>query len=142
MEGDFGQVLGRVFVIRCDGPLDGRAAAPERIAQQARGARVLLVDATAAPYADSEGLRWLLRLRQLAGEAGQCLRIAARRGGRVWRNLMLLHYDFEIFASARSAWESPCLAPEGQRVERKPRRRILQRVVPEADNPKLPAGQQ
>ena len=130
MERKFGQSLGRVFVIRCEGPLDGDAVEPEVIAQRARGARVVLVDATASPYADSEGLRWLLRLREETIAAGQCLRIAARRGGRIWRNLTLLRSDFNIFASARSAWESPCEASEAAGDNQTSQRRALRRVVP------------
>ena len=132
MEPNFGQALGRIFVIRCEGPLDGVAAEPDVIVGRARGARIVLVDTTAAPYADSEGLRWLLRLREATGAAGQCLRIVAQRGGRVWRNLMLLHSDFEVFTSARSAWESPCAASDGTSAEQKKLpRRGLRRVVPE-----------
>jgi len=110
MTDDMGQMLGRVLVLRVSGPFDGNGAAPpERVATRAKreGARFLLVDATGAPYIDSGGLRWLLALRQAAQAGGQRLRIAARRAGPIWRNLMLLGIPLELYGSPRRAWRAP-----------------------------------
>src|SRR4029079_18758765 len=103
---DLGQDFGRVLLLHARGPLEGSGAAPERIAARMRdaGARLLLLDATVAPYADSDGLRWLLRLRAEGEKAGQSLRIVARQGGKVWRNLMLLEVEWEMYGSLRHAW--------------------------------------
>jgi anti-anti-sigma regulatory factor len=100
----------RWLLLRCwDRPLDGGGPTPSEVAAQchACGAHFVLLDITGAPYADSEGLRWLLRLRDTLEAEGKDLRIAARRGGKVWRNLDLLGADFEIFDSVRAAWKAP-----------------------------------
>lgn len=107
---DRGQGCGRWLLLRCwDNPLDGRGPTPAQVAAQAYAcaAHFVLLDVTDAPYADSDGLRWLLRLRDTLEAEGKCLRIAARRGGKIWRNLDLLGADFEVFESVRTAWKSP-----------------------------------
>ena len=58
--------LGRVYLIRCDGPLGGPIPESAAAAAVQAGARVVLVDATSSPYGDSDGLRWLLRLQTAA----------------------------------------------------------------------------
>ena len=117
MTDDMGQTLGRVLVLRVAGPFDGSGAAPpERVAERGRraGARLVLVDATSAPYIDSGGLRWLLGLHRAVREGGQRLRVAARRNGRVWRNLALLGLDdLDLFGSPRRAWRAPHAASAG-----------------------------
>jgi Anti-anti-sigma regulatory factor (antagonist of anti-sigma factor) len=100
--------MGRIFYLRCDGPMGGPP--PERLADEASadGARIVLVDATHAEYADSEGLRWLLALRREADERGLCLRIAAPTGGKVWRNIKLLDAGLSLHPTVQSAWSWPC----------------------------------
>ena len=100
--------MGRIFYLRCDGPVGGPK--PEQITHEAfaTGARTILVDATHAEYADSDGLRWLLALKQAAAERGLCLRIAAATEGRIWRNITLLEADLDLYPTVQSAWNWPC----------------------------------
>lgn len=118
------RVLGRVCLVRCDGPMGGTPSGlgagtlpdPEALTDAAArmGARTVLVDATEAPYADSDGLRWLLRLRGAASERGLAVRVAARPKGRVWRNVALLAAGFELFPSVREAWNGVPYAGAGK----------------------------
>ena len=103
-----GLSMGRIYYLRCDGPMGGPT--PEQITHEAfaTGARVILVDATHAEYADSDGLRWLLALRQAAEERGLCLRIAAATEGRIWRNITLLEAHMDLYPTVQSAWNWPC----------------------------------
>lgn len=103
------QVSGRVLVLRWEGVLDGSGPTPEQVfaSAQRRHARFLLLDTTDVPYADSDGLRWLRRLRDVMEERGHSLRIAARPQGRVWRSLSLVQIDLDVYASARQAWKTP-----------------------------------
>jgi ABC-type transporter Mla MlaB component len=112
---------GRLLLFRWDGPLDGHGPTPAQVAAQSRvcAARNVLLDATHTPYADSDGLRWLLRLQDHLQAQGKGLRIAARRGSKVWRNLILLGAGLEVFESVRAAWKAPsprivAAAPVGQ----------------------------
>ena len=100
----------------------GDAPTPEALAALATrsGVRFALLDATRAPYADSDGLRWLLRLRRELESACIVLRVAAAPGSRVWRNLMLLGVNLDLHESARSAWKCPwpaSLLPPAARKE-------------------------
>lgn len=72
--------------------------------------RGLLLDTTRASYADSDGLRWLLALKAACDAEGFPLRILARKGGRVWRNLRLLNANLALFASGRAAWRGTMTA--------------------------------
>lgn len=99
---------GRVFLLRPRGPLGQPDDSPERLVEQARseGAQTILLDMTRTPYIDSDGLRWLMRLKR-AAEDGSSLRVAAPQDGRVWRNLKLLDTGIAVFASLRDAWRAP-----------------------------------
>lgn len=113
--------VGRVLLLRVGGALDGSLPAPDQVAASARaaGARFVLLDATGASYADSDGLRWLLRVREMLEGSGKRLRIAARRGGKVWRNLALLDARLEMYGSVGGAWkEAWCFT--AREPERKP----------------------
>ena len=107
---------GRVFLLCPRGPLGLPDTPPERIVERARseGAQAILLDMTRIPYIDSEGLRWLLRLKRAADETSP-LRIAARRNGKVWRNLKLLDTGIALFASLRDAWRAPLGLPPSRR---------------------------
>jgi len=69
-----------------------------------RGAKSLVVDTTAAEYADSNGLRWLLALQQTLATHGMVVRVLASRNSKVLRNLELLGGAFEVTTDARKAW--------------------------------------
>ena len=103
---------GRVFLLCPRGPLGLPDDSPERLVERARsrGSRAILLDMTHTPYIDSDGLRWLIRLRRAAAadeSSPQLLRIVARRDGSVWRNLKLLDTGITLFASLRDAWRAP-----------------------------------
>jgi len=100
---------GRILLLRCNEALDGSGLTPEQITDltKTNGIRYLLVDTTEARYADSGGLRWLLRLRQAVASAGKRLRIVARPGSKVWRNIQLLETDLEVYPSLARAWKDP-----------------------------------
>jgi len=105
--------LGRVLLLHWNGVLNGTGPAPEQVraALTHCGARLLLLDATRAPYADSEGVRWLLRLQDHLASRGKRLRIAARPQGKVWRVLSLLQLGLELFDSVGRAWKAPWHGP-------------------------------
>lgn len=101
--------LGRVLVLRCEGELDGSGPTPEQIAATARErkTRFLLLDTTRAAYADTNGLRWLIRLRTLLESAGVAVRVAALPRGKVWRILALLQLGLDVHESCGRAWKTP-----------------------------------
>jgi hypothetical protein len=98
---------GRALLIRCVGPLGGPP--PEDTIQAAKSAhaRIIIVDAMPADYADSDGLRWLLMLRAAAIEQHIEVRIAAREGSNIWRNLLLLRAGFPLYANVQAALHGP-----------------------------------
>ncbi|BDI31752.1 hypothetical protein CCAX7_38030 [Capsulimonas corticalis] len=103
------QPAGRVLVIRSSCAIDGSAPSPEHITHYAAAeqARFVLLDATSAPYTDTAGLRWLLRMRDQPAP----IRIVARKGGRIWRALKLMQLEFPLFDSVQQAWNAPWLRP-------------------------------
>ncbi len=106
--------LGRVLLLSGeDKPLDAVSplalgGEPERIARHARAvrARIVLLDLTRVPFADSDGLRWILHLKNALDEAlPQCsLRVAAPLHGKVRRNLDLLGAGVALYDNVRAAW--------------------------------------
>ncbi|MEO7717440.1 MAG: STAS domain-containing protein [Capsulimonas sp.] len=105
------RLLGRVLLLRCDGPLDGMGLSAQEVLDRVRvsGARVVLVDVTQAPYVDSNGIRWLLKLQSFLEETGRHLRIAAKRGAGVWRILTMMGpvtRRLEIFEGISGAWKA------------------------------------
>jgi anti-anti-sigma regulatory factor len=101
--------LGRVLILRWQSALDGCGLTPEQVVTSAlrRHARYVLIDATGAPHADSNGVRWLLRLRHELECCGKHLRIAAPPSGKVGRALGLLQLGLETFESLGGAWKAP-----------------------------------
>jgi hypothetical protein len=97
--------VGRTWLLRLCSPLTG---GPDvlgiRAAMEQRGAKSLVVDTTAAEYADSNGLRWLLALQQTLATHGIVIRVLASRNSKVLRNLQLLGGAFEVTTDARQAW--------------------------------------
>jgi anti-anti-sigma regulatory factor len=68
-----------------------------------RGAKSLVVDTTAAAYADSNGLRWLMALQETLTKYGIVISILASRNSKVLRNLELLGGAFDVTTDARRA---------------------------------------
>lgn len=101
--------LGRVLVLRCDGELDGTGPTPEQVLETARQrkARFLLLDTTRADYADTNGLRWLIRLRALLEAEGLAVRVAALPRGKVRRILSLLQLGLDVHDTCGHAWKTP-----------------------------------
>jgi MFS superfamily sulfate permease-like transporter len=97
--------VGRTWLLRLCSPLTG---GPDilgiRAAMKQRGAKSLVVDTTAAEYADSSGLRWLMALQQSLATHGIVIRVLASRNSKVLRNLELLGGAFEVTTDARRAW--------------------------------------
>jgi hypothetical protein len=104
--------VGTVLLVRCghaplDGAHGGSAMTAAEIADRARsaGVRTILLDATGAPYADSDGLRWLLRLKQEVEASDIALCAVAAPHGKVWRNLALLDAGLEMYDDLHVAWD-------------------------------------
>ena len=97
--------VGRTWLLRVCSPLTG---GPDvigiRAAMERRGAKSLVVDTTAAAYADSNGLRWLLTLQQTLTKYGIVISVLASRNSKVLRNLELLGGAFDVTTDARRAW--------------------------------------
>ena len=97
--------VGRTWLLRVGSPLTG---GPDvigiRAAMERRGAKSLVVDTTAAAYADSNGLRWLLTLQQTLTKYGIVISVLASRNSKVLRNLELLGGVFDVTTDARRAW--------------------------------------
>lgn len=99
------QVFGRVLLLRWNSAFDGTAPTPEQISKYTKSGktRYLVLDTTDAPYTDTDGLRWLMRLR----EQNVPYRIAARPNSKVWRALKLVQLDQNLFDSVKNAWRTP-----------------------------------
>ena len=101
--------IGRVLLLRWENELEGPGPTPQQIAATAccSGARFVLLDLTHAAYADSDGLRWLLLLRNELDAHAMGMRIASRPGGKVWRNLKLLEAELDVYETVALAWKAP-----------------------------------
>ena len=99
------QAIGRIVLLRWKDIMDGDAPLPDDVTRFAhsRKAKFLLLDTTSAPYADSDGLRWLFKLR----EQPIPYRIAALPGGKVWKALKVFGLDQDLFENVRGAWRTP-----------------------------------
>ena len=94
-----------MLLVRFEAPFSGGPSV-ESVRQEwrARRPQAVVLDATGASYVDSDGLRWLLSLKSACDAEGLPLRILAKRGGKVWRNLILLNANLALFGSGRAAW--------------------------------------
>jgi hypothetical protein len=103
------QGVGRVFVVRCPGSLDGNGLTPEEVVQGVvkSGAKFLILDATSAAFVDTPGVRWLIRLRSLLESMGKGFRIAARTKGGIPRNLEILKVNIDCYDTVATAWRTP-----------------------------------
>jgi len=103
------QGVGRVFLLKCPGSLDGNGLTPEEVVQRSikAGAKYIIVDATSATFVDTPGVRWLLRLRNLLESMGKGLRVAAGSKGSVSRNLKILDVGIDCYDTVATAWRTP-----------------------------------
>jgi anti-anti-sigma factor len=100
---------GRVGYAHVTGPLDLSAIHPFKVKLQQlldTGCRALILDLSGVHFVDSEGVRALLLLRDLAEQRHARLRVVVPPNSPVERTLRLLHFDtlFSIFRSAAAAW--------------------------------------
>jgi anti-anti-sigma factor len=101
-------MAGRSSVVRCAEPLD--ATASERLRALVGGpvqkARRVILDLSAAAYADSAGLRELLSLQQRLRTQGAELRLVVPPGSRIDRALHLVGFAslLALYPSVRLAW--------------------------------------
>jgi hypothetical protein len=97
--------LGRRALLLCQTPLSGGPDPEVLLSQMEKdGTREVLLDATQSPWADSDGLRWLLALQRTLETKGRSLTVVARAEGRVWRNVVLLQAGLALYPSVRAAW--------------------------------------
>jgi anti-anti-sigma factor len=114
---------GRTWFLGVTGPLDAVSVAGFR--ETVKGllgekCRSLVLDLRRVSYADSQGIRALLQLRDEMMQRRGRLRLVLPEGSRLRRALHLLQFDalFQIYSTPAEAWRS------GQTKEpRKPPRR-------------------
>lgn len=103
---------GRRLLIRCTGELSAATLAGlESLFSRSLTSRLVVLDLSGVSFADSEGLRWLLRLDASLRARRQDLRVLVRQGSSLQRALSLTGYDrlVDLHHSGRSAWSA--LAP-------------------------------
>lgn len=131
-------MAGRSWVVRCVQPLDAQASAGLRalITGSVQRARRVILDLSAAGYADSVGLRELLALQQRLRTQGAELRLVVPPGSRIDRALHLVGFAslLALYPTARLAWRpsrasgdppAASRAPRGRRQRARARRRAL-----------------
>jgi anti-anti-sigma factor len=117
-------MAGRSSVVRCAEPLDATASVRLRalVGGPVQKARRVILDLSAAAYADSTGLRELLNLQQRLRSEGSELRLVVPPGSRIDRALRLVGFAslLPLYPSGRLAWR------EGGRLRpAAPRRRAV-----------------
>jgi anti-anti-sigma factor len=99
---------GRSSVVRCAEPLDATASERLRalVAGSVRNSRRVILDLSAAAYADSAGLRGLLILQQRLRTQGAELRLVVPPGSRIDRALRLVGFAslLALYPTGRLAW--------------------------------------
>jgi anti-anti-sigma factor len=101
---------GRAWVVRCAQPLDAQASVGLRalVSGSVERARRVILDLSAAAYADSVGLRELLALQQRLRLQGTELRLVVLPGSRIDRALRLVGFAslLALYPTARLAWQA------------------------------------
>ena len=127
-------MAGRSWVVRCAQPLDAQASARLRtlVSGSMQRARRVILDLSAAAYADSVGLRELLALQQRLRLQGTELRLVVPPGSRIDRALRLVGFAslLALYPTARLAW----------RATRKPGAPKSATPSPEGSRPRRPAA--
>jgi len=99
---------GRATVVRCAEPLDATVSERLRtlLAGPVQKTRRVILDLSAAAYADSAGLRELLHLQQRLRSHGAELRLVVPPGSRIDRALRLVGFAalLPLYPSGRLAW--------------------------------------
>jgi anti-anti-sigma factor len=110
-------MAGRSWVVRCAQPLDARTSEGLRalVTGSVHRARRVILDLSAAAYADSVGLRELLALHQRLRTQGAELRVVVPPGSRIDRALRLVGFAslLALYPSARLAWRAAREASAG-----------------------------
>jgi anti-anti-sigma factor len=101
-------MAGRSAVVRCGQPLDAPTSARlgALLADSLQRARRVILDLSAASYADSAGLMGLLALQQRLQTQGAELRLVVPPGSRIDRALRLVGFAslLSLYPSGRLAW--------------------------------------
>lgn len=101
-------MAGRSSVVRCGQPLDAQVCARLRalMAGSMQRARRVILDLSAAAYADSAGLKELLALQQRLQTEGAELRLVVPPGSRIDRALRLVGFAslLSLYPTGRLAW--------------------------------------
>ncbi|MBC8141668.1 MAG: hypothetical protein H7Y38_09545 [Armatimonadetes bacterium] len=101
--------VGRALMLRAAEPLDAESflcrTAPENILRRVRAdqLRVVVLDAYPTEYADSDGLRWLLALKEVLAKENIPFHVVSRPHSRVRRNLDLLRADLSQYDLVQDA---------------------------------------
>ena len=101
-------MAGRSAVVRCGQPLDAPTSARlgSLLADSLQRARRVILDLSAASYADSDGLKGLLTLQQRLQTQGAELRLVVPPGSRIDRALQLVGFAslLPLYPTGRRAW--------------------------------------
>jgi anti-anti-sigma factor len=101
-------MAGRSSVVRCAQPLDAQSSTRLRdlVAGSVQRARRVILDLSAAGYADSAGLRGLLALQQQLQTQGAELRLVVPPGSPIDRALRLVGFAslLSLYPNSRLAW--------------------------------------
>jgi anti-anti-sigma factor len=130
-------MAGRAWVVRCAQPLDAQASAGLRalVTGSVQRARRMILDLSAAAYADSVGLRELLALQQRLRLQGTELRLVVPPGSRIDRALRLVGFAslLALYPTARLAWRAsrvPVSSSTDPKSRGRRRRAAAQRRAP------------
>jgi anti-anti-sigma factor len=101
---------GRTGVVSVQGALQGAGVGllAEALEAAGRSSRALVVDLRAVPYADSDGIRTLMRLQTELSERQVRLSLIVPPASAVRRALHLLGFDrlFDLHQTPRQAWRA------------------------------------
>jgi anti-anti-sigma factor len=101
---------GRTGVVTIEGALCGADVGllAEALQGACRSSRALVLDLRGVPYADSEGIRALVRLQSELAERQVRLALLVPPVGAIHRALQLLGFDrlLDLHQSARQAWRA------------------------------------
>jgi anti-anti-sigma factor len=104
------KMAGRSSIVQCAEPLDAQGSERLRtiVTEPVQRARRVILDLSAAAYADSAGLRELLALQQCLHSKGAELRLVVRPGSRIDRALRLVGFasQLALFPTGRLAWRT------------------------------------
>lgn len=101
---------GRTVVVLVEGALQGAGVGllAEALNVACRSSRALVLDLRSVPYADSDGIRALMRLQAELAERRVSLALVVPPAGTVRRALQLLGFEplLNLHQTARQAWRA------------------------------------